>query len=72
MMLTVGAGQHLYRANPAHVHEVADRLVVLDRGRVLSEISPKAMTAPELTELSKKMAQRSGASILELFEALRA
>jgi simple sugar transport system ATP-binding protein len=36
--------------NLAHVHEVADRLVVLDRGRVVSEIFPKDMTVPELTE----------------------
>ena len=36
--------------NLAHVHEVADRLIVLDRGRVVSEISPKDMTVPELTE----------------------
>jgi simple sugar transport system ATP-binding protein len=36
--------------NLAHVHEVADRLVVLDRGRIVSEISPKDMTVPELTE----------------------
>jgi simple sugar transport system ATP-binding protein len=32
------------------VHEVADRLVVLDRGRIVAEISPKNMTVPELTE----------------------
>jgi simple sugar transport system ATP-binding protein len=32
------------------VHEVADRLVVLDRGRVVSEINPKDMKVPELTE----------------------
>src|ERR1700730_14252667 len=36
--------------NLAHVHEVADRLVVLDRGRVVSEIDPKDMTVLELTE----------------------
>ncbi len=36
--------------NLAHVHEVADRLVVLDRGRVVSQINPKDMTVPELTE----------------------
>ena len=36
--------------NLAHVHEVADRLIVLDRGTVVSEISPKDMTVPELTE----------------------
>ena len=36
--------------NLAHVHEVADRLVVLDRGGIVSEISPKQMTVNELTE----------------------
>ncbi len=36
--------------NLAHVHEVADRLVVLDRGRIVSEISPKQMSVVELTE----------------------
>jgi simple sugar transport system ATP-binding protein len=36
--------------NLAHVHEVADRLIVLDRGRVVAEISPKTMSVLELTE----------------------
>ena len=36
--------------NLAHVHEVADRLVVLDLGRIVSEISPKQMSVVELTE----------------------
>jgi len=36
--------------NLAHVHEVADRMVILDRGEVVAEISPKDMTVPELTE----------------------
>jgi simple sugar transport system ATP-binding protein len=36
--------------NLAHVHEVADRLVVLDRGAVVTEIVPKDMTVMELTE----------------------
>jgi simple sugar transport system ATP-binding protein len=36
--------------NLAHVHEVADRLVVLDRGRIVAEISPKTMSVLELTE----------------------
>ena len=36
--------------NLAHVHEVADRLIVLDRGRVVSQIDPKDMTVAELTE----------------------
>jgi simple sugar transport system ATP-binding protein len=36
--------------NLAHVHEVADRMVILDRGEVVAEIAPKDMTVPELTE----------------------
>ena len=36
--------------NLAHVHEVADRLVVLDRGRIVTEINPQQMTVAELTE----------------------
>jgi len=36
--------------NLAHVHEVADRLVVLDRGALVAEISPKTMSVAELTE----------------------
>jgi simple sugar transport system ATP-binding protein len=36
--------------NLAHVHEVADRLVVLDRGAIVAEISPQRMSVPELTE----------------------
>jgi simple sugar transport system ATP-binding protein len=36
--------------NLAHVHEVADRLIVLDRGAIVAEIAPKEMSVPELTE----------------------
>lgn len=36
--------------NLAHVHEVADRLIVLDRGAIVSEILPKDMSVIELTE----------------------
>jgi simple sugar transport system ATP-binding protein len=36
--------------NLAHVHEVADRLVVLDRGEIVSEITPQDMTVAVLTE----------------------
>jgi simple sugar transport system ATP-binding protein len=36
--------------NLAHVHEVADRLVVIDRGRIVAEILPKDMSVMELTE----------------------
>jgi len=36
--------------NLAHVHEIADRLVVLDRGRVVSEMRPSEMSVTELTD----------------------
>ncbi|MCB1489995.1 MAG: sugar ABC transporter ATP-binding protein, partial [Bauldia sp.] len=36
--------------NLAHVHQVADRLIVLDRGKIVAEISPKDMSVTELTE----------------------
>ena len=36
--------------NLAHVHEVADRLVVLDRGEIVAQIRPHEMTLAELTE----------------------
>ncbi len=36
--------------NLAHVYEVADRLVILDRGRVVAEIARGDMTLPELTQ----------------------
>jgi len=36
--------------NLAHVHEVADRLVVLDRGAIVAQILPKEMSVIELTE----------------------
>jgi simple sugar transport system ATP-binding protein len=36
--------------NLAHVHEVADRLIVMDRGEIVAEIRPPDMSVPELTE----------------------
>ena len=36
--------------NLAHVHAVADRLVVLDRGAIVAEIEPRQMSVAELTE----------------------
>jgi simple sugar transport system ATP-binding protein len=36
--------------NLAHVHEVADRLVILDRGAIVTEIAPKDMSVVELTK----------------------
>jgi simple sugar transport system ATP-binding protein len=45
--------------NLAHVHEVADRLVVLDRGRIVSEIAPKDMSVIELTEYLIELQHRT-------------
>lgn len=36
--------------NLAHVHEMADRMVIIDRGRVAGEVKRGEMTVPELTE----------------------
>lgn len=36
--------------NLAHVHEVADRLVILDRGAIVAQVYPRDMTVLELTE----------------------
>lgn len=44
--------------NLAHVHQVADRLVILDRGEVVAEISPADMSVPELTEYLIELQQR--------------
>ena len=36
--------------NLAHVHQVADRLVVLDRGEIVAEVRPRDMSVADLTE----------------------
>jgi len=36
--------------NLAHIHEVADRMIVVDRGRIVSEIRPKDLSVADLTE----------------------
>jgi simple sugar transport system ATP-binding protein len=36
--------------NLAHVHAVADRLVVVDWGTIVAQLAPHEMTVPELTE----------------------
>jgi simple sugar transport system ATP-binding protein len=36
--------------NLAHIHEVADRMIVVDRGRIVSEVMPKDMSVADLTE----------------------
>jgi simple sugar transport system ATP-binding protein len=45
--------------NLAHVHEVADRLVILDRGAIVAEIDPKDMSVIELTEYLIQLQHRS-------------
>jgi simple sugar transport system ATP-binding protein len=45
--------------NLAHVHEVADRMIILDRGRVVSEVSPKDMSVIELTEYLIELQNRA-------------
>jgi simple sugar transport system ATP-binding protein len=44
--------------NLAHVHEVADRLVVLDRGEIVTEIAPREMSVTELTEYLVELQQK--------------
>jgi simple sugar transport system ATP-binding protein len=44
--------------NLAHVHEVADRLVVLDRGEIVSEIRPQDMSVADLTEYLIELQQK--------------
>ena len=49
--------------NLAHVHELADRLVVLDRGQVVAVIRRGQMSLPELTRaLIELQGPREGAS----------
>ena len=45
--------------NLAHVHEVADRLVVLDRGAIVSELLPKDLSVMELTEYLIKLQHKT-------------
>ncbi len=36
--------------NLAHVHAVADRLVIVDRGRIVAQLAPKELSVAELTD----------------------
>ncbi|MEX0851796.1 MAG: ATP-binding cassette domain-containing protein [Bauldia sp.] len=45
--------------NLAHVHEVADRLVILDRGAIVSELLPKDLSVMELTEFLIKLQHKT-------------
>ena len=46
--------------NLANVHEVADRLIILDRGSVVSEIKPSDMSVVELTDYLISLQHESG------------
>lgn len=48
--------------NLAHVHEMADRMVIIDRGRVAGEVQRGEMTVPELTEFFLSLQQSADAS----------
>jgi simple sugar transport system ATP-binding protein len=43
--------------NLAHIHQVADRMIVVDRGRIVSEIRPKDMSVVDLTEYLVQLQQ---------------
>ncbi|HTJ55964.1 MAG TPA: ATP-binding cassette domain-containing protein [Devosiaceae bacterium] len=44
--------------NLAHVHAVADRLVVLERGAIVAEITPRDMSVADLTEFLIDLQQK--------------
>jgi simple sugar transport system ATP-binding protein len=43
--------------NLAHIHQVADRMIVVDRGRIVSEIKPRDMSVVDLTEYLVQLQQ---------------
>jgi simple sugar transport system ATP-binding protein len=45
--------------NLAHIHQVADRMIVVDRGRIVSELRPKDMSVADLTEYLVQLQQRT-------------
>jgi simple sugar transport system ATP-binding protein len=45
--------------NLAHIHEVADRMIVVDRGRIVSEVRPKDMSVADLTEYLVQLQMRT-------------
>jgi simple sugar transport system ATP-binding protein len=45
--------------NLAHVHQVADRMIILDRGRIVSELKPQDMSVVDLTEYLIDLQQKT-------------
>ena len=50
MIKTSGRACVYIEHNLAYIHEVADRMIVVDRGRIVSEVRPKDMSVADLTE----------------------
>lgn len=51
--------------NIFHVYEVADRVVVLDRGKVAGRFRPKNRTVGELTEIMREIAETGKTSVAD-------
>jgi len=51
--------------NIFHVYEVADRVVVLDRGKVAGRFRPKDRTVGELTEIMREIAETGKTSVAD-------
>jgi len=51
--------------NIFHVYEVADRVVVLDRGTVAGQFRPKNRTVGELTEIMREIAETGKSSVAD-------
>jgi simple sugar transport system ATP-binding protein len=54
---TAGRSAILIDHNIFHVYEVADRIVVLDRGRVAGELETKRYSLDEVTEIMREVAE---------------
>jgi simple sugar transport system ATP-binding protein len=59
MIKTSGRACVYIEHNLAHIHEVADRMIVVDRGRIVSEVRPKDMSVADLTEYLVQLQKQS-------------
>lgn len=51
--------------NIFHVYEVADRVVIMDRGKVAGRFRPKKRSVIELTEIMREIAETGKSSVLD-------
>ncbi len=49
--------------NIFHVYEVADRVVILDRGKIAGRFNPKSRSVIELTEIMREIAETGASSV---------